>query len=137
MTRMLILGAAAALLALSGLALRAGPQAPPAAAAPLAQATNTIPPPAATPTPPGGGPTAVPTSGVVVVQCDFIRGRVPDAVIASALANPQKVYGYNQPRNPNVPPGRYNLPRTHLSLMNTHVPYHPLFNTLVFKPGCP
>ena len=62
---------------------------------------------------------------------------VPDPVVADALANPGRYYGWQQPNNPAIAPGPYNPLRTFLSLAAPGKPYHPLFNTVVWKAGCP
>ncbi len=84
----------------------------------------TLPPP---PTVPGGAAFA----------CDFVQGRVPAAVINAALANPSSIQGYNQLQNPGVPEGPWNLRRTALSLRSISAPWHPLYNGLIYKAGCP
>jgi hypothetical protein len=62
---------------------------------------------------------------------------VPGAAINAALANQAGVFGYGMLCYPNRPPGPYNGLRTHLSLRNAGIPYHPVYNGLVFKCGCP
>ncbi len=69
--------------------------------------------------------------------CDLILARVPPAAISAALANPQAVFGWMQPGNPGLPPGPNNPPRRWLSLRDIGKAYHPLFNPLIFKVGCP
>jgi len=94
-----------------------------------------LPPPALTPTLP---PPALPTPVVSQAQvCRFIRGRVPDAIIADALANPHKVGGFDRLRDLNKPESPFNPRQSYLSLRNVNVPFHPLFNSLVFRGGCP
>jgi hypothetical protein len=77
--------------------------------------------------------TAVPTGPV----CPQIVGRVPQAAIDDAVANPSAVSGYNQPQDPGKPVGPYNPLRTWLSVHNLSMPYNPVSNRLVYKPGCP
>ncbi|MFN2115634.1 MAG: kelch repeat-containing protein [Anaerolineae bacterium] len=74
-----------------------------------------------------------------VQVCDFITrfGRVPAAVIADAVANPTKVYGFYLTCNPNVQPSLANRPRRYLSIHDTARPWHPLYNSLELKCGCP
>lgn len=154
--------ALAAALGLAGwVAVRAGPAA--AGAAAPNQATETpIPtslppvdtptppptgqPPVDTPTPPPTGlppvdtptplPTALPPTGNV---CPHILrfNKVPLAAINAAVANPRAVRGYNQPRDEGKPVGPYNPPRLWLSLHAYSKPYHPFFNSLEYKVGCP
>lgn len=86
-----------------------------------------------------GRPTPPPqeTANPLGGQCDWLNGRVPGAAINAALANQANVYGYNMLCYPSRPPGPYNGLRTKLSLRNPGVPYHPVYNGLVFKCGCP
>ena len=107
---------------------------PPTATAPPPTATTAVPPtgtvpgptaaPSATPLP-AGGPSVAPG----------LAGRVPAAAIAAALADPSSVAGWDRPCNPNVPDSPRNGRRRTLRLQNPSVPYHPLFNTLVFTCG--
>jgi hypothetical protein len=105
---------------------------------PPAPPTNT---PRPTNTP--GGPTPQPTTAVppqptvAPGSCSFIVGRVPAQVINDALANPTSIQGYGQLQNPGVPESPYNVRRTKLSLRNISAPYHPLYNGLIYKAGCP
>jgi hypothetical protein len=61
---------------------------------------------------------------------------VPESVIADALANPAHYGGWMQPNNPSLPTGPYNPPRVYLSIMAPGKPFHPLFNTVIWKAGC-
>ena len=134
MTRPIIALAAAAALAREAAALAAPADLAAQALQPTPVPTQ-LPPPAPTPTlPPPVLPT--PTASPTHV-CRFIRGRVPDAIIADALANPHKVGGYDQLRDPSKPESPFNPRGTVLSLRNVNVPFHPLFNSLVFRGGCP
>jgi hypothetical protein len=101
-----------------------------------AQPTATPPaePTTAPPTPTSPPPTATPLPEHV---CPQIVNVVPPAAIAAALANPAAVGGYNQPLNPARPAGPGNPLRTWLSIYHTGVPYHPIFNPLVYRAGCP
>lgn len=69
--------------------------------------------------------------------CKEILSRVPLVAINTALANPQAVYGWLEPLNPGLPVGPTNPQKTWLSMRNIAAPYHPVFNSLVFKVGCP
>ena len=71
------------------------------------------------------------------VICEAIKNRVPAAVVNEALAAPDKVAGYQQPCNPNLVPGPSNPLRRYLGLRNPSQVYHPLFNSLMWKCGCP
>ncbi len=107
---------------------------------PVATPTSQIPPPAATPTSqlPPPAPTAVPPPPPSAGSaCAYLRFRVPDVAIQAALANPRRIGGFEQARNPNKPASPLNPPRIHLSLRNPNVPYHPIFNRLTWVAGCP
>jgi hypothetical protein len=109
-------------------------QLPPPASTP----TPALPPPAATPTLPAPAATATPNQPSTTAQaCNYLRSRVPDAVINAALANPGRIGGFDRPRNPNKPSSPLNPPRRYLSLSNPNVPYHPIFNRLTWVAGCP
>ena len=91
--------------------------------------------PTATPTPPPTAtPTPVPASSCV---CAVVRSRAPAAVIADALANPDRYYGWMYPLDPGKPPSPANPPRTCLSLHQIALDYHPLWNTPEWRSGCP
>jgi hypothetical protein len=81
-------------------------------------------------------PTGTPDPNLARV-CPYILGKVPEPAIHAALANPQHIRGWMEPLNPALPVGPNNPRKTWLSLQNLGAPYHPLFNTLVFKVGCP
>lgn len=102
-----------------------------------------------TPTP---GPTATPSpaptrppAGPGCV-CDVTLRKVPPAVRDDALANPDKVTGWNQLLDPNKPgappwpaPGHDAPPnprRTCLDVQNRAIGFHPLFNGVVYRAGC-
>jgi hypothetical protein len=102
------------------------------------------PPPTATHTPPPtrtpratASPTPFGTPAAEAHACDFVLRRVPRVAIDAALANPAQVRGWLEPLNPGLPIGPGNPLKTWLSLQNIAAPYHPLFNALVFKVGCP
>lgn len=78
-------------------------------------------------------PTATPAPGCI---CRLVRQRVPPAVIADALANPERFNGWQQPLDPGKPPGPGNPPRACLSLQNPTVDYHPQFNSPIWRVGC-
>jgi len=86
--------------------------------------------PTATRTPAGGpgGPSAE-------CVCNRVNVQVPPAVIAAALANPDRVLGWGQRLDPGKPAGPGNPLRACLDVSNPGVPYHPLFNGVVFKAG--
>ena len=80
---------------------------------------------------------AVPTPDVAVVPCPFLTNRVPAAAVNAAVGNPSMVYGYGLLCNPAVRPSPFNNYRTRLSLLVPGKPYHPTYNSLVLKCGCP
>jgi hypothetical protein len=86
---------------------------------------------------PGVTPTPGETPGVPTCVCRSLAGRVPPVVIADALANPSRYYGWMLPLDPGKPPSRFNLPRRCLSLQNPSVSYHPQFNAVQWRVGCP
>jgi len=88
------------------------------------------------PTPATPQPTATPADAPRAA-CRFILGRVPQAVIAHALANPADYHGWGMRVNPGLPPSPANPLRTQLSLNNIGVPYNALNNTVRWKGGCP
>lgn len=91
--------------------------------------------PAPTPTPPPSPMTATPVPDPACV-CDSVAGRVPDAVVAAALARPETIGGWGQRLDPAKPPGPFNPPRTCLNVHDPSKPYHELFNGLVWRVGC-
>jgi ligand-binding sensor domain-containing protein len=92
--------------------------------------TTTGAPPARTPTP-GGSPPAE------ACVCDFIRSRVPAAVVNDAVANPGRYAGWMQLRDPKKRESPYNPRRTCLTLERLSVPYNALHNPVIWKAGCP
>jgi hypothetical protein len=96
--------------------------------------------PPASPTPLPASPTRPPSPTPAddeAFVCNQIVRRVPPAAISAALANPAAVYGWMDPANPALPPGPNNPLKRWLSLSNLNKAYHPIFNALVFKVGCP
>jgi len=98
--------------------------------------------PTTTPSPTPPRPTATPTVIATAdanqpTVCAFLLGRVPPAAIAVAVASPHRVRGWNELANPAEPPSPFNLRRRMLSIQNIGRPYHPAFNDLVYKVGCP
>jgi hypothetical protein len=69
--------------------------------------------------------------------CRGVLRQVPPAVVADAVANPDRVRGWRLPLNPNTPVGPGNPLRTCLALARPSVPYHPVWNTVTWKVGCP
>ncbi len=89
---------------------------------------------APTPTPEPTRPSTNPGQPKV---CDYLGRRVPAAVINDAIANADNVRGFGEPLNPGLPPGPSNPLKTYLALQNEAIPYHPLFNGVIYKAGCP
>lgn len=92
----------------------------------------TVPGPQLTVTP---SPTPVPEPGPCV--CRIARERAPQSQIDAALANPAAIAGWQQPLDPNKPPGPFNPLRSCLSIQRPAVPPHPVFNPLFWRAGCP
>jgi|GEM_PF-6714545 len=61
---------------------------------------------------------------------------VVTAAIDAALADPSRVGGWGQPCRLGQPLGPMNPPRRWLDLRNGNLPWHPVFNGVVFKCGC-
>lgn len=91
-----------------------------------------VPVPAASPT-----PLPAPTTEAGPCICQLARQAAPRAAIDAAVADPAGVAGWRQPLDPNKPVGRFNPLRECLSLQRASVPYHPLFNPLAWRAGCP
>lgn len=84
-------------------------------------------------------PTTPPSSTPAPVSaciCRTVRERVPPAVINDAVANPGRYEGWMRPLDPNKPPSPANPPRACLALQNADLPYHPLWNTPLWRVGC-
>lgn len=86
---------------------------------------------------PAPKPTQDPSQPPPAVECRHIQGKVPPAVISAAMANPNTVAGWLLPVNPNMPAGPGNPLRHSLTLTDVGKPFHPLYNDLVWKVGCP
>lgn len=69
--------------------------------------------------------------------CRQIVTQVDVDLISAALATPDSVPGWLQPSDPTRPVGPDNPVRTWLSLDNPFARYHPYFNRLIFRSGCP
>ena len=96
----------------------------------FAEPRAVIPSPMPTPSP---SQTPPPSSECV---CDIVRDRVPAAVIADALANPNQYYGWGVLLDPGKPAGPGNPVRECLSLINLNIDYHPLWNRPIWRVGC-
>jgi len=97
------------------------------------------PPPSPTPTPtptvtpsPTPSPTPPPTGCV----CDIVHRLVRPAVIADALANPDRYRGWQELLDPGKPPSPMNPPRTCLAMQHMALDYHPLYNPPIWRIGC-
>jgi len=103
--------------------------------------TPTTAPPTNTPKPttdPGvATPTAAPPTQIPGDVCDIATSKVPTSVINDALANPGNYYGHDLACNPNLPVGIYNPLRRMLSISQPNKPFHPLYNSVEWKCGCP
>jgi len=69
--------------------------------------------------------------------CPQIRDKVPAPALLWALANPDRIAGYNLLERPGSPAGPYNRLRKWLSLRRLTIPFHPIWNGLVYRAGCP
>ncbi len=86
---------------------------------------------------PAPAPTATPVPGLTAQACPNLDRVVPVAVINAALANPPAVLGWGQLCTPGLPESPTNTWRSRLTLQNRSAAYHPIFNGVVFKCGCP
>ncbi|MCB9176303.1 MAG: VWA domain-containing protein [Caldilineae bacterium] len=78
--------------------------------------------------------------------CRITRLKAPQSAIDLALANPDRIWGWNRlldegkPGSPPWPEPGYDAPpnprRTCLDIWNRGIPYHPLFNSVVWRAGC-
>lgn len=81
-------------------------------------------------------PAPLPTLIPEIIVCRGLDERVPTDAISAAELDPASIAGYRQPCYPNRPPGPWNGIRGYLDLQRRGVPYHPLFNGLVWRCGC-
>ncbi len=97
--------------------------------------TNT---PTPTPTPTNTPrPTPSPTPPVSAhCVCDIVHRLVPPAVIADALANPEKYRGWQELLDPGKPAGPMNPPRECLEMQHLALDFHPLWNPPIWRIGC-
>jgi hypothetical protein len=84
-------------------------------------------------------PTARPTTTPAPTPsvCDAIIGKVPEAVITNALSNPASIPGWGQAQDPSRPVSPTNPIRNKLTMINVAQPYHPTFNSVIFRAVCP
>ncbi len=90
-----------------------------------------------TSTAPAATPTRTPPGPVPPSVCPGLERYVPRAAIDYAAANPASIQGYDQLCNPNLPMSPTNGKRSRLGLQNPSAPYHPIFNSVLYKCGCP
>lgn len=93
------------------------------------------------PTTPSPGPSASPTPLVDPSpdpqrDCPGLRDRAPAAAIAQAIARPAAVPGWGIACRVGEPVGQLNPLRRWLDLRNGKLPWHPMFNDVVYKCGC-
>ncbi len=81
--------------------------------------------------------TSPPTPGLQPGVCAFILNRVPPVAIAAAIANPDSTGGWGERAVPGLPASPFNPPRHWLTIQSVSLPYHPLYNGLIYKAGCP
>ncbi len=102
---------------------------------PTPMPTSTVALPTSTPVPTA---TPIPSATPVgMAVSDAVRNQVPPAAVAEALAHPERIAGWGQPRDPGKPVSPANPLRQCLTLVDPGKPYHPLFNGLIWKAGCP
>ena len=90
------------------------------------------------PVPTGGATnTAEPPTAIPGDVCDIARSKVPTSVLNDAVANPGNYYGYDLACNPNLPVSIYNPLRRMLSISQPNKPFHPWYNSVEWKCGCP
>ena len=85
-------------------------------------------------------PTSAPTAGTPTdsaVACPRLDTYVPASVIADGLARAADITGWGELCYPNSPPSPWNTARHYLSIRNIGAPFHPVYNGLVYKCGCP
>lgn len=70
-------------------------------------------------------------------MCQDAHRRAPAAAVSDALANPSGVRGYGERCHPSQPAGPFNRVRDQLAIEQAAKPYHPLYNGLAWKCGCP
>lgn len=92
------------------------------------------------PSPPVPVPTAVPPTPTPAppeaAPCPRLATRLPRAAIDAALADPTRIGGWGVPCRAGQPVGPMNPLRRWLDLRNANLPWHPVFNGVVFKCGC-
>jgi hypothetical protein len=87
-----------------------------------------------------------PPDRIAECVCDAARQKVPRVAIDYALANPDRIMGWNQLLNPGVPgaplyptPGHDRPPnprRTCLDLKNRNIRWHPTYNNVIWQAAC-
>lgn len=87
--------------------------------------------------PTADAPAASPIPSSAAKVCPQLRGKAPDSVIATAMADPARVMGYRLAVDPSKPVSAWNPERTWLSLHDYGKPYERLSNGVEFKGGCP
>ncbi|MBK6769472.1 MAG: hypothetical protein IPG72_10805 [Ardenticatenales bacterium] len=90
---------------------------------------------APTPTQP---PVATPVPGAQPEPqvCPSVEGKVPAAIMSAAVANPAGIYGWGVRCSPNLPASPTNGMRRWLTLRSPSLPFHPMFNSIVWSCGC-
>ena len=68
--------------------------------------------------------------------CKIVRDRVPQSVIEHAVANPARILGWQLLLDPGKPDQPPNPRRACLDLRNRGIPFHPLFNRVLWRAGC-
>ena len=81
-------------------------------------------------------PTPEPPPEPETCVCERVRRQAPAGLIADALANPARYDGWGQRLDLGKPPGPLNPLRQCLNLRHPNLPFHPLWNAVVWKVGC-
>ncbi len=83
-------------------------------------------------------PTPVPSTppGEACV-CSVAHRVAPASRLNAALADPHAIAGFGQPRDSGKPVGPFNPRRECLSIRSPGQAYHPIYNGLAWKAGCP
>ena len=92
-----------------------------------------------TPGPTVPAPTTAPPMPTTVgaIACPGLELYVPDLAITAGLAGAATISGWGERCYPNSPPSPWNGIKHYLSIRNPGSTYHPIYNGLVYKCGCP
>lgn len=68
--------------------------------------------------------------------CPQTRGKVPDSVVQESVRGRNGLRGWGETQTPGLA-SRFNPWRKWISLRTADAPYHPIYNSLVWKASCP